>query len=504
MNYICPCGNAFKTNTPLCCFSCGTTRCEACLQYSKLNGYKCYECYCENDLENNNLFVVNFVMANSSSTLCFSCKEDNIDNMTPIILNCGHTMCSYCFSKEINITISCATTTNELSDIMKEVEVYCKIPSCNKRIKSACQNKSLESSSVNPCNFLIVEQPNFETLLTNDAILCIFNYDMRDIQKHLELQNVMPYDKLKGAMEEYKQFMVLKWLERDFDGSKLSPSPLIDTIWHNHILFTKHYKTFCDAAFGSGTNENYFVHHNPSGIFEEEEKFKRLSNTVYSFLQYFGEIPKSMFADKKFVDHFIHGRKGPVQQIFVKDLDGKTNTFEVLESDTIWDLKLLIQAKTGIGMNSQRLIFAGTQLDDDMTFGGTATNKPQRKMSNVLARRLRSKSNYNVNLVVNTPLRKNHLNTSLEVSSETGFQSVLNYITDQTGLKDVRLNVLQEQDNGEPPQTKIKHTYIQNFSTTFGDCGMREGDTIEARGKLVEVGIPKESTLHLVLRMCGC
>ncbi len=62
---------------------------------------------------------------------------------------------------------------------------------------------------------------------------------------------------------EYKKFMYLR-----IKYGEAAPSHLVDIVWHQHILYTKEYHSFCKIHNGS------FINHDP-------DTFKGKSNTLY-------------------------------------------------------------------------------------------------------------------------------------------------------------------------------------------------------------------------------
>lgn len=75
---------------------------------------------------------------------------------------------------------------------------------------------------------------------------------------------------------------VLKFLHLIAEsGQKLTPSILIDDVWHEMILFTKFYSTFCNKHFGR------FIHHHPGG--KDEENRNNYRKTIQLYVLTFGK-----------------------------------------------------------------------------------------------------------------------------------------------------------------------------------------------------------------------
>ncbi|KAJ3374540.1 hypothetical protein GGF31_007318 [Allomyces arbusculus] len=68
----------------------------------------------------------------------------------------------------------------------------------------------------------------------------------------------MPADLIDLAIHEYRRFLVLKVAHNDGQAVLLSPSAIIDAVWHAHILDTR-------AYLAMNQRLPFWIHHEPKG-----------------------------------------------------------------------------------------------------------------------------------------------------------------------------------------------------------------------------------------------
>lgn len=84
------------------------------------------------------------------------------------------------------------------------------------------------------------------------------------------------YLQAEKALEETLRFMYLCAHSK----TTLTPSVLIDSTWHEFILFTRSYHKFCIQHF------NHFIHHQPSS--NKTNELQQYERTILLYEQHFG------------------------------------------------------------------------------------------------------------------------------------------------------------------------------------------------------------------------
>ena len=111
----------------------------------------------------------------------------------------------------------------------------------------------------------------------------------------LSSENTWSIDFTEKAILEYKKFMFLA-ATNDF---MVSPSEIVDIVWHQHLIFTKSYEDFCQIL------GNKIGHYPSTKKRSEVQMFKNaVQNTKAKYFEVFGEQPVDFWEDKNMFDNF--------------------------------------------------------------------------------------------------------------------------------------------------------------------------------------------------------
>ena len=217
-------------------------------------------------------------------------------------------------------------------------------------------------------------------------------------------------------MTDYRRFLALKAAAEKLDPvafahCHFSPTPEMDQVWHAHILDTRLYQEACAAMEAKGA----FVHHDPHGGDDLDVQQARREFTKQAFMKCYGGLPVSKWppttmeiiegagrgydddenpdddeeeaadaavGDQTHATGNLFGgdlddpepaaKRSRVDNgfsVFIKTMKGRTLTLHANKDTTVKAIKALLHA-AGEGPPDQlRIVFAGKELQDDLTMG---------------------------------------------------------------------------------------------------------------------------------------
>ncbi|HMT27285.1 MAG TPA: hypothetical protein PKD96_03200 [Candidatus Absconditabacterales bacterium] len=105
----------------------------------------------------------------------------------------------------------------------------------------------------------------------------VMGYQNPSVVKRYASENGLSIEEAEIHFEECKKFLYLC----SITDRSLSPSKVLDEIWHTFILFTKDYANFCSQYLGS------FVHHFPD--VEQTPKSKQTNRDAFLYARTLAE-----------------------------------------------------------------------------------------------------------------------------------------------------------------------------------------------------------------------
>ena len=157
-------------------------------------------------------------------------------------------------------------------------------------------------------------------------------------------------------LRECLKFLVLKKIAGDEDATTLSPTDVIDMVWHQLLLNPRLYKSINDALGGE------MIDHNPEGGKDVNSRNERVNRTIDMYKTVY-ITPASGSVWK--------GSELPPQQgestitIIVRDQTGEPTMFKSKISTTVWKIKYAYSNRKGVDSKSMRFLLDGDDLIDN-------------------------------------------------------------------------------------------------------------------------------------------
>ena len=245
-----------------------------------------------------------------------------------VVYDCHHWVCNDCYINKNFLKSECLF--------------------CQKKILKT-QNIKIYSNKFDYFNHLEIKD-YFKKLYVqiNDTVGKYVNVSVNKDSLHLLL------------IEYHKWLLLLKINKNNKNSNKLSPSLLIDKVWHSHILDTKSYYDVCKIINGD------ILHHYPQYSFLNNyfEKMERIKLTIDLYEKNFGKIDttKEFWEIPKFDYMMGINSLGRLNIIFYNN--NQTYKVPYCTNMTIKELKFIISEILSVDPDEIRLIFAGMQINN--------------------------------------------------------------------------------------------------------------------------------------------
>ena len=231
---------------------------------------------------------------------------------------------------------------------------------------------------------LIPDESRIQTVIAaaNDMLLAPAAAEKHQLVSRLQRKLGISAAEARNRVMAYKQFLSLKAATLDIDATKLSPPPLIDRVWHEHVLDTKHYAPACLAAFG------HPIHHDPNGDADVPARARRRAATLVALKKcYPDNYDEEIWA---FPAEAPHKRKRAVVKregtpasrtrrrtttssslnIRINDLTGEKTYFKVKTTTKLDKIFNAYATRKGVVATDLRFLFSGVRVRGDQTPAG--------------------------------------------------------------------------------------------------------------------------------------
>lgn len=173
-------------------------------------------------------------------------------------------------------------------------------------------------------------------------------------------------------LAEYLRFLELKIRTSDWHATILSPSPIVDHVWHLHILDTVRYAEECKRLCG------HVIDHNPDGASDGSDRDARYQRTLDHYQIVFRMTPHSEIWPKpqgaaapapEMPRVRENKRKKEEKKIWLRfvTLTGKETRLHLPTETIIFRCKGRYFMAEGLAVEQQRWVCQGKQLEDERT-----------------------------------------------------------------------------------------------------------------------------------------